>query len=231
MKIAILIYNGITMLDAIGPYEVLAQLPKVEIFFVAKKKGEIKSDTGFVYLNAKYNFDDVVEADILLIPGSTIAFVKVMKDKKTLDWIRKVDKTTQFTTSVCSGSLILAATGLLKGLKATSHWKPIDLLKEYGAIPVRERFIQEGKIITAAGVSAGIDMALYLVNKVAGEQRARSIQLLIEYDPSPIYNSGNYTTCEPTIIEKAERQLSRNAKKELSLFESISNIKTFKKIK
>ncbi len=220
-----------TMLDAIGPYEVLAQLPKAEVFFVAKNKGEIKSDTGYVYLNAKYDFDNVIEADILVVPGSTIAFVKVMKDKKTLDWIRKVDKTTKYTTSVCSGSLILAAAGLLKGLKATSHWKPINLLKDFGAIPIRERFIHEGKIITAAGVSAGIDMALYLVNEIAGEQRAKSIQLLIEYDPSPIYNSGNYTVCEPTIIEKAERQLSRNAKKELSLFDAITNLKTLRKIK
>jgi len=220
-----------TMLDAIGPYEVFAQLPKAEVFFVAKNKGEIKSDTGYVHLNAKYDFDNVIEADILVVPGSTIAFVKVMKDKKTLDWIRKVDKTTKYTTSVCSGSLILAAAGLLKGLKATSHWKPINLLKDFGAIPVRKRFIHEGKIITAAGVSAGIDMALYLVNEIAGEQRAKSIQLLIEYDPSPIYNSGNYTTCESDIIEKAERQLSRNAKKELSLFDAITNLKTLKKIK
>jgi len=219
------------MLDAIGPYEVLAQLPKAEVFFVAKKKGEIKSDTGYVHLNAKYDFNDMVEADILLIPGSTIAFVKVMNDKKTLDWIRKIDKTTQFTTSVCSGSLILAATGLLKGLKTTSHWKPISLLKEYGAIPIRERFVHEGKIVTAAGVSAGIDMALYLVNEIAGEQLAKSIQLLIEYDPSPLYKSGNFTACEPDIIQKAERQLSRNAKRELNLFEAITNLKTLKKLK
>lgn len=231
MKIAILIYNGITVLDAIGPYEVLTQLPEAEVFLVAKKKGEITSDTGFVHLNAKYDFDDVTEADILLIPGSTIAFVKEMKDKKTLDWIRKIDKTTQFTTSVCSGSILLAAAGLLKGLKATSHWKTINLLKNFGAIPVRERFVHEGKIITAAGVSAGIDMALYLVNEIDGKERAKAIQLLIEYDPKPMYDSGNYTTCRPDIIAKAERQLARNAKKELSLIDTITNLKTIRKLK
>ncbi len=230
MKIAILIYNGITVLDAIGPYEVLTQLPKAEVFLVAKKKGEITSDTGFVHLKAKFDFDAITKADILLIPGSAITFVKEMKDKKTLEWICKIDRTTQFTTSVCSGSILLAAAGLLKGVKATSHWKPIDLLKDFGAIPVRERFVHEGKIITAAGVSAGIDMALYLVNEIAGEERAKAIQLLIEYDPQPLYDSGNYTTCSPKIIAKAERQLTRNATKELSLFDTITNLKTIRKL-
>ena len=224
MKIAILIYDGITMLDAIGPYEVLAQLPNVEIFFVAKQKGEIKADTGFVNINAKYGFDDISAADILLIPGSAIGFVTVMKDKESLEWVRKIHKTTQYTTSVCSGSLILSAAGLLKGIKATSHWKPINMLKEFGATPVRERFVHEGKIITAAGVSAGIDMALYLVNEIAGEQLTKSIQLLIEYDPNPIYNSGNYSNCDADIIEMAERKLAENAKKDLSLYEAVRNL-------
>ncbi len=224
MKIAILIYDGITMLDAIGPYEVLAQLPDAEIFFVAKQKGEIKSDTGFVHINAKYDFDDVSAADILLVPGSAIGFVTVMKDKESLEWIQKIHKTTQYTTSVCSGSLILAAAGLLKGLKATSHWKPINMLKDFGATPVRERFVHEGKIITAAGVSAGIDMALYLVNEISGEQLTKSIQLLIEYDPSPIYNAGNYSNCEASVIEIAERKLAENAKKDLQLFETVKNL-------
>lgn len=231
MRIAILLYNGITMLDAIGPYEVLTQLPDAKVFFVAKKKGKITSDTGFVHLKATYSFKDVVTADILLIPGATIAFLKVMKDKKTLDWIRMINTTTQYTTSVCSGSLILASAGILKGIKATSHWKSINLLKDHDAIPTRERFVHQGKIITAAGVSAGIDMALYLVNEIAGEQQAKSIQLLIEYDPSPLYNSGNYTTCDSEIIKMTERKLTKNAKKELSVLDMLSNFKTLKKMK
>jgi putative intracellular protease/amidase len=229
MKIAILIYNGMTMLDAIGPYEVLAQLPDAEVFFVAKKRETVKSDTGFVKIKADYNFKDITKADILLIPGATIAFVKVMKDKKTLAWIRNVDKTTKYTTSVCSGSLILASAGLLKGLKATSHWRSINLLKDFDAIPVKERFVHDEKIITAAGVSAGIDMALYLADEIVGEQQAKAIQLMIEYDASPPYNSGNYDFCEPDIIKIAEKKLTLNAKKELSVIDKIANFSTLKK--
>ncbi len=231
MKIAILIYNGLTMLDAIGPYEVLSNLRNVEVFLVAKKRGEIKADTGFASLKAKYNFKDIVEADILVIPGAAISFVKVMKDEATLDWIKKIDKTTQFTTSVCSGSIILAATGLLKGLKATSHWKPINLLKEFGAIPTRERIVQEGKYITSAGVSAGIDMALYLCDELVGEDETKAIQLLLEYDPKPLYQSGDFSTCEPHIIKIAEKKLKVNAKKNLNLFQLLKNRRVLKKIK
>ncbi len=154
-----------------------------------------------------------------------------MKDKKTLDWIRKIDTTTEYTTTVCSGSLILAATGLLNGLEATSHWKSIDLLKEYHAIPIRNRIVQEGKYITAAGVSAGIDMALYLCDSLVGEDETKAIQLMLEYDPKPIYNAGNFETCEPEIIKIAEKKLTRNAKKELSLFQIIKNRKILRKMR
>jgi len=231
MKIAILIYNGMTFLDAIGPYEVLSQLPDVNIQLVAKKRGEIKADTGFAFLKAKHNFNDVTYADILLIPGSTTAFLKIMKDEKTLEWIRKMDKTTQFTTSVCSGSIILAATGLLAGLKATSHWKTMPLLKDFGAIPTQKRVVKDGKFISAAGVSAGIDMALFLCDELVGEDQTRAIQLLIEYDPKPMYDSGNYTTCEPEIIELAEKQLKRTVKKEMNLIQLFKNRKAFKRMR
>lgn len=231
MKIAILIYNGITVLDAIGPYEVLSNIDNAEVFFVAKRKGEIKSDTGFLTLKAKYNFKNIKEADILLIPGSTISFINVMKDNKTLEWIKQIDKTTQFTTSVCSGSIILAKTDLLNGKKATSHWKAITLLEEYNVIPTQERVVRDGKYITSAGVSAGIDMALILCEELIGEDQTKAIQLMIEYDPNPIYQSGNIKTCEQEIINIATKKLKQNARREMSLLKLIRNRKVLKKIK
>ena len=165
MKIIIYMYNGVTMLDAIGPYEVLRNITDVEIYFVAEKIGEIKADSGFIDISVKHSIDDpdMKAADILLIPGSTIGFIKEMKNENVLRWIKEVDKTTKWTTSVCSGSMLLASAGLLKGLKATSHWKPINLLSDFGAIPTRERVVEQGKYITAAGVSAGYRYGIRLI--------------------------------------------------------------------
>ncbi|MEM6699162.1 MAG: DJ-1/PfpI family protein [Bacteroidota bacterium] len=230
MKIAIYIYNGMTMLDAIGPYEVLRGIRDAKVYFVAEKKGEIKADSDFIHLNAKYDIEDIKEADILLIPGSTVAFLREMKNKKVLNWIKEVHKTTKWTTSVCSGSLILAATGLLKGKEATSHWKPINLLKEYDVIPKRERIVEQGKFITTAGVSAGIDMALYLSDKLVGELETKAIQLGIEYDPNPMYDAGNYTTADKEVLRIAEIKLTKAAKKELKLMDLIKSGRTLLKL-
>jgi putative intracellular protease/amidase len=230
MEIVIYLYNGVTMLDAIGPYEVLKNLKDTTIKFVAKEKGEIVADSGLVHLLAKYEIEDVQKADILLIPGSNIAFIREMKDEKVLSWIKKIDATTQKTVSVCTGSIILAATGLLAGKKATSHWKPIELLKEFGAIPVRERIVEQGKFITAAGVSAGIDMAIYLANLIRGEKEAKASQLMIEYDPQPMFDSGNFLTAEPDVIKLAEQKMEANAKRNLSLWEMLTNVKTLIKL-
>jgi len=219
------------MLDAIGPYEILRNLQDVNIKFVAKKKGEIVADSHMVHLIAKYEIDEIKKADILLIPGSTIAFVREMKDKKVLKWIKSINETTQKTVSVCTGSIILSATGLLKGKKATSHWKPINLLSEFGAIPTRKRIIEQGKFITSAGVSAGIDMALYLANEIKGETDAKVAQLAIEYDPSPMYDSGNYLTADSDVIEYAEKLLEKDAKSDFSLWEMITNLRTLIKLK
>jgi putative intracellular protease/amidase len=221
MKIVIYIYDGLTMLDAIGPYEVLRNIPEAEILFVAEKKGEITADSKAVHLNAKIEIDEISEADILVIPGSAITFLREIKNVRVMDWIRKISQTTQWTTSVCSGSIILAATGLLNGLKATSHWKPMGMLKKFGAIPKAERFVEQDKYITAAGVSAGIDMALYLCDKIIGETRTKAIQLFLEYDPQPIYESGNFLSAEKNVIESAELILLKEAKKEPELFEQI----------
>lgn len=231
MKIAILIYNGITMLDAIGPYEVLANLPDAEVFFVAKKRGIIKSDTGFVSLKAMYSFKDVQEADILVVPGSSISFIDVLKEEKTLNWIKQIDKTTKFTTSVCSGSIILAKTGLLKGLFATSHWKVMPLLEEFDAKPKTDRVVREGKYITSAGVSAGIDMALMLCDELVGEDITKAIQLVIEYDPKPLYDSGSLDRCDEETIKNAEYILKKNVKRELGLVKYLSNRKILNKLK
>lgn len=220
-----------TMLDAIGPYEVLRNLPKAKVKFVAKQKGEITADSTFVHLNAKYSIDEIEKADILLIPGSTVAFMREMKDEKVLKWIQEIDKTTTWTTSVCSGSVILAAAGVLKGLKATSHWMTLKLLKDFEVIPVSERFIRQEKYITAAGVSAGIDMAMYLSNIIAGEKETKAAQLMIEYDPAPIFDSGNANTAEKEIVELAKKKLQGQALKEMSFWDLLKNGKRLIKLK
>ena len=231
MNIIIYVYNGMTMLDAIGPYEILRYIKGVNIKFVSKEKGEITADSQFVSINSKYSIDDISSADLLLIPGSTITFIKEMKDKKLLNWIRKIDATTQMTLTVCTGSIILSATGLLIGKKATSHWKPINLLSEFGAIPVRKRIVEEGKYVTAAGVSAGIDMAIFIVNKLKGEKAAKAAQLSIEYDPKPLFNSGNYLKADKEIIELSSKIMTNDAKNDLSLWEVLKNSKTLLKLK
>ena len=231
MNIIIYIYNGMTMLDAIGPYEILRNVKGLNIKFVSKEKGEITADSHLVHINSKYGIDEISEADVLLIPGSTIAFVREMKDKKVLNWIKKIDSTTQRTVTVCTGSIILAATGVLKGKKATSHWKPINLLSEFGAKPTRERIVEEGKYLTAAGVSAGIDMAIYLVSQLKGEKDAKAAQLSIEYDPKPMFSSGNYLTAEKDIIELSENIIEGDAKKDFSLWEMLKNARTLLKLK
>lgn len=223
MNIVIYIYNGMTMLDAIGPYEVLRNLKKANIKFVAKKKGKIISDSKFVHLDAQYSIDEVQKADISLIPGSGLAFLQEAKDKKVLNWIRKINETTQKTVTVCTGSIILAATGLLEGKNATTHWGATKVLAKHGVNPVHERYVEQGKFITAAGVSAGIDMAIYLVHLLQGEKAAKAAQLAIEYDPAPMYNSGNAQTCDKEIRLLAEKQLQATAMYEMSLWDMVKN--------
>jgi len=231
MEIVIYIYNGMTMLDAIGPYEVLRNLDHVNIKFVSKNKGEITADSNFIHLNSKYGIDEIHSADILLIPGSTISFIKEMKDQKVLNWIKKIDQTTQRTVSICTGSIILAATGLLRSKKATSHWAAIDFLTQYDVIPTRERIVEQGKFITAAGVSAGIDMALYLIHNLQGPTSAKTAQLVIEYDPSPMFQSGNYSTAEEQIIKLAREKMKKGVMEELTPWEIIKNAPILLKLK
>lgn len=231
MNIVIYLYNGLTVLDAVGPYEVLSRLPEANVKFVAKEKGLIISDTHFLKLVAEYDITEIQSADILVVPGSVVSFIRESKDKAVLNWIQKVHQTSIWTTSVCSGSVILAASGILQGKKATSHWGAIHMLSDYGVTPSIERYIQEGKIITAQGVSAGIDLALFLVGQIVGEAKAKAYQLFIEYDPNPPYDSGTITKADAETISLAKKILTKEAKKDLSLLDALKNLPLLIKLK
>ena len=200
MEIAILLFDRLTALDAIGPYEVLSRIPNATVKFVAKQAGAVRTDQGSLALTADYSLNEVASPDIVVVPGGPgqSAF---MNDEAILNWIRRAHETSKWTTSVCTGSLLLGAAGLLNGLKATSHWLAYDVLRQLGAEPTAERVVIEGKIITAAGVSAGIDMALKLVALECGETWAQSIQLGIEYDPQPPFDAGAPSKAPAEIVE------------------------------
>lgn len=199
LKIAVLLFDGFTMLDAVGPIEVLSLLPNAEICVAAKTPGIVWPDNQAVPFIAPFGIADVEEADVLLIPGGPGTDV-LEKDSEILDWVRTIDSTSRFTCSVCTGALVLGAAGLLEGVDATTHWSVLSRLPEYGATPLSERWVERGKIITAAGVSAGIDMALVLANRLAGVRAAQAIQLAIEYDPAPPFNCGSVERAGPDII-------------------------------
>jgi putative intracellular protease/amidase len=231
MNIVIYLYNGLTVLDAVGPYEVLSRLPDANVRFVAREKGFIISDTHFLKLVAEYDISEIQSADILVIPGSVIGFIRESKDASVLNWIQQIHQTTTWTTSVCSGSVILAAAGILKGKKATSHWGTLAMLSDYGAIPTSERYIQEGKIITAQGVSAGIDMALFLVSQIVGLEKAKAYQLFIEYDPNPPFDAGTIRKADVATISLAKKMLGKEAQKDLSLLDALKNLTSLWKLK
>lgn len=211
MDIAILLYDGVTALDAIGPYEVLARLPEAKIHFVAKDLAPKRNDLGWLTLLPHYTLEDVTQPDVILIPGASASFHSVMSDKTILEWLVAAHSFSQWTTSVCTGSLILGAAGLLHGLKATTHWMAMDYLRNVGAEPTSERVVKQGKIITSAGVAAGIDMALYLVKEIAGEEFAQAAQLMIEYDPKPPFTSGTIKNASERVIKIATNNLTREA--------------------
>ena len=200
MKTSILIFDGITALDAIGPYEVLRSVPGWEVEFVAQRVGEVRTDSGHLGLSADRALAEVSATDVVLVPGGA-GNRPLLEDEEVLSWLRAIDRQAKWTTSVCTGSLVLGAAGLLEGKRATGHWLYLEPLRAYGADPVGGRFVVDGKVITAAGVSAGIDMALHLVGLEAGPEVAQAVQLGIEYDPQPPFDAGSPDKAPSAIVE------------------------------
>jgi len=190
VQIAIGLYPAFTALDFVGPYQVLTNMPGAEVVLCAAEAGRVSDDNGLFHLEVERTFADVARPDVLLVPGAVVTRRLAADGHPIVEWIRAAHETTTWTTSVCTGALLLGAAGLLEGLPATTHWAAYDDLAGYGAKPTEQRVVIEGKIATAAGVSAGIDLALTLVGLIQGPEVAQAIQLGIEYDPQPPYDSG-----------------------------------------
>jgi transcriptional regulator GlxA family with amidase domain len=191
MQVAIPLFPRFTALDGIGPYEVLQRVPGIDVTFIGHERGEVRSDNGFLGVTADATFDDVPRPDVIVFPGG-VGTRPLTRDKRVLDWIRTAHETTTYTTSVCTGSIVLGAAGLLDGLTATTHWSCYDELAATGAVPVPTRVVEhlDRRIITAAGVSSGIDMALRLLELLVDRTAAEAAQLMIEYDPQPPFDAG-----------------------------------------
>lgn len=208
MQITFLLFDPITALDVVGPYEVLSRLPGVEIRMVATEPGPKRTDQGGLALVADHPLERSPATDILVVPGG-VGVRALAGDPEVLGWVREVHETSRWTTSVCTGALVLGAAGVLDGLEATTHWSALDRLADYGARPVERRIVEQGKVVTAAGVSAGIDMALHLAGRIAGTEVAESIQLTMEYDPDPPFDAGSRQRASAEVVAHAEASLRR----------------------
>jgi len=200
VNIAIPIFDRLTALDAVGPYEVLSRIPGATVHFIAKEPGPKRTETKMLALMADKSLDDLREPEVIVFPGG-YGTRELMDDPETIGWLRHAHQHSQWTTSVCTGSLILGAAGILDGLEATTHWMALDRLEALGATPVSRRVVEQGKVITAAGVSSGIDMALTLVERISGPELAQAIQLGIEYDPEPPFDAGSTAKAPVEIVE------------------------------
>ncbi|MGE2733772.1 DJ-1/PfpI family protein [Mycolicibacterium vaccae] len=218
MQIAIMLYPGFTALDFIGPYEVLRFLPDTEIRFVWHEPGPIAADSAVLLVGATHSFDETPAPDVVLIPGG-FSTMQHARDTKVLDWVRSAAASATWTASVCSGSMILAAAGLLDGRRATSHWAALPLLRTFGASPVDdERIVRaDERTVTCAGVSAGIDLGLWLAAQIGGESRARAIQLSMEYDPQPPFDSGHMSKASVATRAAATAMMGRELVKPAAL--------------
>lgn len=201
MQIAIVLFDQFTALDAVGPYEILSRVPGAETVFVAERAGEVRNDSGSLALLADHTFAEVPAPDVVIVPGGPGQSAQ-MENETLLGWLRTADTTSTWTTSVCTGSLLLAAAGLLNGRRATSHWLALEVLKTYEVEPTGERVVFDGKYVTAAGVSSGIDMGLTLLGRIAGDEHAQAVQLLTEYDPQPPYDAGSPEKAPAALVEE-----------------------------
>jgi putative intracellular protease/amidase len=200
MRIAIPLYDRFTALDAVGPYEVLSRRPGATVTWLAHAPGVVHTDNGMLGIEAQAAFEDLPDPEIVLVPGGT-GTNDFLEDERLVGWIRGAHETSEWTTSVCTGSLLLGAAGVLDGLEATTHWLDMDDLERYGAHPTGRRVVEQGKVVTAAGVSSGIDMGLVLAAKIAGAEVAQAIQLGIEYDPQPPFDAGSTDKAPKEIVE------------------------------
>lgn len=200
MDIAILLFDRVTALDAVGPYEVLSRIPGATVTFVATEPGPKRTDTGRLALVADASLTDLPRPEIVLVPGGP-GQVDAERDDTILEWLRTAHESTIWTTSVCTGSLVLGAAGLLQGLRATTYWLALETLARYGAVPTDARVVEDGKVMTAAGVSSGIDMALTLTARLHGDELAQMLQLGIEYDPQPPFDAGAAHKAPASIVD------------------------------
>lgn len=199
--IGILVYDGYNTLDAIGPYQVLSQLMGAKVFLIAKEKGMVRNQTG-LKVQVDTGIADVKQLDILVIPGGAAETFKLTKDTVVLNWIKQIDKTTTYTASVCTGAWILGATGLLQGKNATTNWyRAEEMMNSYGATFKEERWVKDGKYWTGAGVTAGLDMSLAIINDLMGEKYTQGVMLDLEYDPQPPFNAGSVKKTDPIVVD------------------------------
>ena len=201
MQIAIPIFPAFTALDAIGPYEVLQRLPEAEVVFCSEERGPVRTEQGMLAIVADRTLGEVPEPDVIVVPGGSGTRHLLDRENPYVRWIASVHEGTTWTTSVCTGSTLLAAAGVLDGTDASTHWAARGLLDQLGAVSVPDRVVERGKVMTAAGVSSGIDMALRLAERIAGRQVAEAIQLGIEYDPDPPFDSGSLEKASPAVLE------------------------------
>jgi len=194
--VGLVLYPRFTALDIVGPFQTLVDVPGLDVFFVAAQKGPVVDHSGRLTLEATKSFDEIDSLDVVVVPGG-FADLGIDESNDVVQFVRKIHPTTTWTTSVCTGSIFLAHAGILNGLTATTHWASYDRLESLGAQPTEQRVVQQGKIITAAGVSSGIDMGLVLVAALQGDDMAKLIQLAIEYDPQPPFDSGSPSKVSP----------------------------------
>jgi putative intracellular protease/amidase len=209
LMVVILLFNGMTALDAVGPYEVLSKIPNSKVYFVSLEPGNIICQGG-LNLVSNYSIKEINKADILLIPGGP-GINNLLNNTEILDWIKNIHTTTQYTTSVCTGALLLGASGILKDKKATTYWNQLEKLKNYGAESIKSRYVVDGKVITSAGVSAGIDMSIKLVALIRNESLAQIIQLAIEYDPFPPFNAGSPDKVSKDLLEIFQKAIDKKS--------------------